>query len=72
MVREKKRVKFIENGGEKEMENVEEDKLGEKIKVGYVKKKMRGLVENEDGKCSEEKQEVRLCFQALLYFSHAY
>jgi hypothetical protein len=55
MVREKKRVKFIENGGEKEMENVEEDKLGEKIKVGYVKKKMRGVVENEDGKCSEEK-----------------
>jgi len=54
------------------MENVEEDKLGEKIKVGYVKKKMRGVVENEDGKCSEEKQEVRLCFQALLYFSHAY
>jgi len=41
MVREKKRVKFIGNEGEKEMENVEEDKLGEKIKVGYVKKKMK-------------------------------
>ena len=49
MVREKKRVKFIENGGEKEMENVEEDKLGEKIKVGYVKKKMRGLLRMKMG-----------------------
>ncbi|KAJ6774869.1 JMJC DOMAIN-CONTAINING HISTONE DEMETHYLATION PROTEIN [Salix purpurea] len=54
----KKRVHFVGNEGEKEVERGDEDELGEKSEVGFVKKEERGVYGKKGGKSRKAKQEV--------------